>query len=434
MFGRLFPRAPSWEPRGDTEYEKQDYIWQLVLQMIGEADRRTENQRVPSGYTYFGQFITHDLTFDASARFGEPNDVARIANLRTPRFDLDCVYGRGPSDQPDLYDPENPEKFLVGSNGYEDDLPRVIGQSADLPSLAAIADDRNDENVIISQLHLAFLKFHNRQVDRGKSFEEARDLTRWHYQWLVLHDYLPKICGERVLADIEDPSRCLELYDPDRQPFTPVEFSTAAFRFGHSVVRSRYTLNDHLGGARKIVATNPASLRGHRRLPRDWTIQWDHFVKYNGNQPQLSMAIGPAVPHELGLLPLAEEIAPGSRLKSLPYRTLLNAWKLELPSGQRVAESLNKKPLDPAGENDDPLWIYILREAANEAKGAHLGEVGALLVTSVFLGFMLRDSTAFPTIDPDWRPGGAAGGSYQLADFLKDAGMPMTSEDWDRSR
>ncbi len=60
-----------------------------------------ENLWVPAGYTYFGQFIDRDLTFDNTSSLN-PLDGSAPTNLRTPRFDLDCVYGDGPDAQPFL--------------------------------------------------------------------------------------------------------------------------------------------------------------------------------------------------------------------------------------------------------------------------------------------------------------------------------------------
>lgn len=130
---------------------------------------------------------------------------------------------------------------------------------------ALIGDKRNDENKIVSQIHALFLKFHNKVFDdlgrfssqREPSrfgndhnrFLEAQRIVRWCYQWIVLNDYLPKICRKDIVKQImpseEEWTPHFKFYDAKSgQAFMPVEFSVAAFRFGHSMVRPSYSLND----------------------------------------------------------------------------------------------------------------------------------------------------------------------------------------------
>src|SRR5262249_30384656 len=189
-YGRLFPRGPFWEPPGRNEKEKLDYLFALSEEMY--QDRSAENPEIPAGYTSFGQLIAHDVTFDARSSLKEKNDPVRLRDYRTPRLDLDCVYGRGPNDQPYLYSKRQPGKLLVGANAHgELDLPRNRDTSVDgfgttpFDRLrgAIIGDARNDETILLSQLHLCCIRFHNRQIDEGRDFQTARRLTRWYYQW-----------------------------------------------------------------------------------------------------------------------------------------------------------------------------------------------------------------------------------------------------------
>ena len=221
-----------------------------------------------------GQFIDHDLTFDPVASFGQQDDPDARTNFRTPRFDLDSVYGRGPSDQPYMYRDGN--RFLYGREIKSGsivtyDLPRttVFNQQGDVEKekgRAIIGDPRNDENRPISQLHSSFLRFHNRMADeveretRKAGFElflETQRRVRWHYQYIVLHNFLPKIVNEKVIQDIlvnretrlgARSGRQLEAktlyYRPKKLPYMPVEFSVDAYRFGHSMVRPSYHFND----------------------------------------------------------------------------------------------------------------------------------------------------------------------------------------------
>src|SRR4030095_3613296 len=161
-----------------------------------------DNPAIPSGYTYLGQFLTHDITFDATSSLERRNDPTAILNFRTPAFELDSLYGTGPDDMRSLYRRDGSGRFLLPGDGQKEavDLPRND------EDLAIIADPRNDENLIISQLHLAFLKVHNRLTVRFKDapppFNKAQQGLRWHYQWMVRHEYLPLVCGEDVAAGI----------------------------------------------------------------------------------------------------------------------------------------------------------------------------------------------------------------------------------------
>ena len=142
------------------------------------------------------------------------------------------------------------------------DLPRYIplDPMVDSKKRALIGDKRNDENVIVSQLHSALLQFHNKLVEASpnSSFEEIQRKVRWHYQWLVVHDFLPRICGaEMVHSILRKEGHCgcslgdgpnFKIYKWRNDAFMPIEFSAAAYRFGHSMVRPIYRLNAELDG------------------------------------------------------------------------------------------------------------------------------------------------------------------------------------------
>src|SRR5262249_53274304 len=124
---------------------------------------------IAAGYTYLGQFIDHDLTFDPVSSLQRENDPNALVDFRTPRFDLDCVYGRGPDDQPYLYQHDGVRmplgRPLPGNNDDPNtrDVPRNSPDAG--PKRALIGDPRNDENVIVSQLQGVFLRFHNRVAE-----------------------------------------------------------------------------------------------------------------------------------------------------------------------------------------------------------------------------------------------------------------------------
>jgi len=235
---------------------------------------------IPSGYVYFGQFIDHDITRDNRSLDDASPDVGNTRNYRTPQLDLDHLYGKDPDSVPCIYRRDG-ERLKLG--------PTLPAQTADdktipcswndLPrtpdGTAIVVDPRNDENLIIAQMHVLHAKFHNCVLDLlarrlvssqglapgGGSdlFRQARRFVTWHYQWLVLYDFLPRIARLAVLKDIEagsQPQLFASWYTPQAVPVAlPVEFSVAAFRFGHSMVQDRYFLNSHINlpDSREIV-------------------------------------------------------------------------------------------------------------------------------------------------------------------------------------
>ena len=147
-----------------------DFLQDLASGMHQPDGELDDNEAIPAGYTYFGQFVDHDITFDPVSSLQRINDPDALENFRTPRFDLDSVYGSGPGDEPFQYDRDSIDgvKLLVGKGRdvntgettSEDDLPR------NAQGIALIGDPRNDENIIVSQLQLAFIKLHNKFVDQ----------------------------------------------------------------------------------------------------------------------------------------------------------------------------------------------------------------------------------------------------------------------------
>src|SRR5258708_15497563 len=211
-FGRMFRTLPA------AEFDEDD-LKELAKKMTADhEDRPTpetqdddeENQGISAGYTYLGQFIDHDLTFDPASSLDKQNDPNALEDFRTPRFDLDCVYGRGPDDQPFLYEDDGLHMLLGRPmTGNDDDrgtrdLPRntPVGRQ---PARALIGESRDDENVIVSQLQATMIRFHNAMADsmaialgRTPTFEEVQREVRWHYQWVLLNDFLPTVAGDAI--------------------------------------------------------------------------------------------------------------------------------------------------------------------------------------------------------------------------------------------
>jgi hypothetical protein len=306
-----------------------------------------DNPDIPSGYTYLGQFVDHDITFDPVSSLDRVNDPDALNTFRTPRFDLDSLYGRGQADSPYLYDQEDPASLLVGRNTGPEDEP------VDLPrnqqGRALIGDPRNDVHFIVSQLHLAFIRFHNAVVDHlrfevepAALFAEARRVVTWHYQWVVIHDFLARVVGPDLLGEVLVTSArtgkaraVLPHFTWRTQPFIPVEFSAAAYRFGHSMVRDKYRINDTLEILPILtdirVANRLQHLGGFRTLPKGWTVQWKHLYPVADMQPQLSRRLDTKLAEPMRKLPPLIDDAR----RSLGLINMLRGRALQLPSGRR---------------------------------------------------------------------------------------------------
>jgi heme peroxidase len=472
-FGRMF-RDP-----GITIVEHTDN----ALIHLGKTMREPENAgagednpSIPAAYTYLGQFIDHDITFDPTSLQQQVNDPDALTDFRTPRYDLDSLYGRGPDDDPFLYEWTDPRfrgiKLLAGRNPSEDpgDGTPLTGQ--DLPrneqGRALIGDPRNDENIIISQLHLAFIKLHDRVVNQiarltlpdgqpqftgRRLFEESQRWVRWHYQWMVVHDFLKRVAGAEVVGSIlkdegaaTGPTVDLRFYQPQEQPFMPIEFSAAAFRFGHSMIRPSYDLNEEVVDVPTFVDDPVAAgsfghLGGFRRLPAGWTIKWARFVSIGGSAPQLSRKLNTRLSKPLQLLPPGL----GTPRRELAVLNLLRGKARSLPTGQSVANRMGIQPLTAqqlglgafvpgiltsaqaaALSADTPLWYYLLKEAEQAPqRGARLGPVGGRIVAEVLIGLLDGDPRSYLRMEPTWKPPGTVGdvpigqpGDVTLADLL----------------
>jgi hypothetical protein len=465
-FGRMFRRLPVFDVEDNDLLELADSMTQTGV---------IDNPNIPAGFTYLGQFVDHDITFDPNSSLQRMNDPEGLVNFRTPRFDLDSLYGRGPVETPYLYDQADPDgvKLLVGriinNEGEREenqhDLPRNDFRDPTSPQQRAlIGDPRNDENTFVSQLHLLFIKFHNKVVDRVRSdrprlkgdnlFKEVQRIVRWHYQWVVIFDFLARTVPEgmldRLLVTDEDGLRKVRLrfYRPKLQPFMPVEFSAAAYRFGHSQVRGRYSINttvqgkptflpaDQLPPKSEVFAFRTADFRGFRGLPPFWTISWPFFFELEGGQDVLQ----PSFKIDTRISGPLFNALPGTNhqdeiLRSLPRRNLLRGKALGLPSGQRVAKAmcvpngsilsgddlgLEGELLEKFGE-ETPLWYYVLKEAEMQQDGERLGEVGGRIVAEVLLGLLDGDPLSFLSVEPNWEPTlpSAQDGEFTMADLIR---------------
>ncbi|HTQ60451.1 MAG TPA: heme peroxidase family protein [Candidatus Solibacter sp.] len=478
-FGRLFRSLPAAR-FGASDAESVKNLALLGDKMSAGFDPPTdgkdpEESGIPALYTYFGQFIDHDLTFDPASSLQKQDDPDALTDFRTPAFDLDNIYGRGPDDQPYMYDSDG-KSFLLGNpltggDPRATDLPRNSAARA----RALIGDPRNDENTIVSQLQGLFHRFHNRTVKDHPtlSFEQIQKRVRFHYQYVILHDFLPRIVQAEVLNDLKTHGRFekgnLKFFHWKDEPFMPVEFSVACYRFGHSMIRPGYRLNDDDSTLLPIFTTDDAvkagfkdDLQGFRAVVPNRAIDWGRFIDidnrvYDGtdaqNKKRLQFAyrIDTSLVDPLSNLPAVVAANPSS----LAQRNLERSFRLGLPSAQQVAHAMGVKPMDdkdiligkgvdkqdpsdppiisidqvsPVFKDNCPLWTYILAEALkNQIKvqipvkekititTPQLGPVGGRIVAKVFLGLMFGDNHSLLSMQPGWQPEHTP---YALKDFV----------------
>lgn len=457
-FGRMFPDLPSFIPNDSRrqaaliDMAKPGGIMDardplevgpvLLITDPANSVNNRDNGTHTAGTTFFGQFLDHDMTFDASSRLGVTTAPESTPNVRTPALDLDSVYGRGPAADPQLYDAGDPVKLRIENGGAFEDVPRQGDDTA------IIADPRNDENIIISGLQTAFILFHNRVVDQLRAegvapstlFAQARRTVTWHYHWIIVNEFLPQIIGRPLVNNILANGR--RYYRPEPGPaFIPVEFQGAAYRFGHSMVRPSYRANRMGGNADNSAffgmifdpvgegQADPVDLRGGRRARRRF-IGWETFFDFGGQYTQhmrRNKLIDTRISTPLFRLPLSA-IASGDPPISLPQRNLLRHLTWSIPGGQMIAQWMGNPMLhlqELAGygvalENHTPLWYYVLAEAERLTGGITLGPTGGRIVGEVFIGVLQLDPTSYLSIVPHWRPTLASRtpGQFGMVDLL----------------
>ena len=449
--GNFTRRFPSLPKQGLKNPRLEEGLIKLAEKMKEDGDQpRQDLENVPpmAGYTYLGQFIDHDLTLDLTPLDDAGHvKVEQTQNFRTPFLDLEHLYGGGPNLSPFLYENKEEyrraERFLIGKtvtadgrDGSENDLPRSP------QGIALTGDPRQDENLILAQLHVAFLKAHNAVLNKpdelkkspyyeqaGSPFAAAQRLMRWHYQWIVRHDFLKQVLDTTVFEQMEgEESRSRR--DGHANFRIPVEFSMAAFRFGHSMVRNNYTIN----GSHAIDLADVLKLTGpgggsRFRLDEGLRIEWRFFLAVvSEGSAQRSEVIDARIAGGLYGLPVKTRelfnVPTTNNEQRLPVRTLLRSARVGLPSGQRVAEKLKCEVLHgskiAAGSDaeeaailkkygfleDTPLWYYILKEAEILGKHGRLGPTGSRLIGDVIMSSLKSDPTSYLSVakDSSWVP------------------------------
>lgn len=444
MFPMLARDPDKLIKRDEQTVEALEALGRAMFENVPATDDIFDS-RTPAIFTYLGQFIDHDLTArtdrdGAITKLEPPSDiepispdtiVASLKNGRRPQLDLDSVYADGPGLIANEFGQLNQsvaEDFGIFERGtlrlaIVDRGPKAVDLPRNDAGAALIADMRNDENVIISQLHAAFLAFHNKLVDKLRGtpqqrYIRGRQLTRWAYQYVVIHEYLPTICAPQIVADVlANGPRYFGPAAGDVGIYMPLEFSVAAFRFGHTMIRPKYRLNedteltiDKLFFPAQDFEGRPALLNADKQLDDSALIEWDRFAP-GGQRVQMARKFDFLLSR--GLDNLRFEETAEAALKQLPVRNLLRGFSLSIPTGQAIAKAMGVEPLPDflVGAEDTealrvalashdfktrtPLWFYILREASIHGKGQHLGAVGSRLVAETMIGLAKADPNSF---------------------------------------
>ena len=462
---------------------------------LGEANLRTIGDamtvggggasRIPAGFTYLGQFVDHDLTFDKTkVRLAEHVSPAELLQARSPSLDLDSLYGAGPTDPESakfyradglhlkMGETVGIEEGIEGKAGF--DLPRGAGTTAAARRKAIIPDPRNDENLAVAQTHLAFIRFHNRVVDTlpastpaAQKFAVARDLVVRHYQWMIRRDFLPRICKPAVVTDVFTNGRkAFEVgANPIDVPTMPIEFSIAAFRLGHSMIRAAYNWNKRFdSGAGTldllfVFSSTGGDLGGGEKLPSNWIADFRRLYDFNqANRPDLAVPAAKfnrAMRIDTRLVNPLKNLPPGSfggpavpiddPRANLAFRNLTRARMVNLATGQQMVTFLKNRGIALNGLTKaqirdgnngatldgltaiqldtmltkTPLWFYALREA--EHNHGKLRGVGGRIVAETFHRAM-EGSTSSIVRDPAWRPSfGPNNTTFRMVDLLLSA-------------
>jgi hypothetical protein len=470
QFGRMFPKLPALQFSAQQAADLVATEQNPTPDPAG-VDRGTpdDSTTLPSEFTYLGQFADHDLDFDPTGQPSSPTNPATITNGRTFQFDLDSVFGNGPTGSPQLYAADHAHLLVQqpNSNG-------VLDYSRNPDGTANIAEGRNDENKILSQIGTALIVFYNQFVDQGLGFQQARALTVDYWQTIVLDDLLPAYVGQATINRYLQAGRVTTPDFPHNR-FTPIEFSVGAYRFGHSIVRELYHVNDDLcnggdidhnlpifslaafqtgdlsGGAPLLgpLACPAPSAPVDPRVAGD-AILWKYFVpalNANPADPGINFARNTQVTVSPALFNLPAFVIPGCADATSPVcngsgnllsRDYARGEEYGLPSGQSIARVLgcaviNARTINPTSDTvfnqGTPLLYYVLAEG--QKAGKTLGCVGKRIVAETFLRVLADDATSILhdgfkpdpkliVIDPKRK-------QFTFGDLLVDAGVAPRS-------
>lgn len=448
-FGALFPSLPTYEPTNAAI--------KAVAQIMKENSEEPEqDSQIPLAFAFLGQFIDHDLTLEPVSRFDDRLDPMALINFRTPALDLDSVYGSNPDVSRHLYDTYGFDKDGAENEqpGREHRLPfrLLVGNYKDSIDLqrnrqgtAIIGDPRNDENLFISQLHRMIIGFHNEVVkavmEANKDnplpnkdlYDEVRKEVTLHYHWIIIQEFLPLIIGEDMTKEILENGRKFYKDLKEKRPFIPVEFSGAAYRFGHTLIRAEYNLNAAI--SKLGLFKSPffgicpeGDCDKFKGIDKKYNLDWSYFLAFENDTSNLQFCrkIDSSVALPLFNLPFidAQQDAP----VSLPERNMRRGRTLMLPSGQAIAKAMGLTPIsnnDLGLEGIDglydeaPLWYYILKESEIQTGGKHLGSIGGRIVGEVLIGIIeTTQEVLYPEASIDWKPKYGKNESFTLKDLV----------------
>ena len=400
---------------------------------------------LPAGFSFLGRFIEHELTFDAASEHQKQVDPEALRHFRPACLALDGVYGGGPEDAAYLYERHDRARFLLGADTEGNPGHDIVRNRE---GAGVIPDPRNDQNLILSQMHLAFQRFHNAWADRLRQdgahrsadddgvFERAQLEVRRHFQWIVLHEYLVYLVGKPMVDAV---LRARRFYQIREVPSLPLEFLLGVSGVLWTLMRPTYRINETLWGDLHHA------LAGGRQATPDRRVDWRNFFFIDTNStPLLSKRIDTKLTTEL-LDPI-----PGDAREarcSVAQHHLLRGAQVGLPSGQSVAESMRAghgldaesipglKPIVVLGKDEfpelrefgldehTPLWYYILKEAELQTGGCTLGPVGGRIFAEVIVGLLQADPLSFVRSAPRWRPEENGRREFGMGDLLRVAGM-----------
>jgi hypothetical protein len=433
---------------------------------------RWENPNIPSGYTYLLQFVAHDLVHSAIPLSVAGELSADTANARRSALKLETLFGAGPVGSPFVYalDAPNDErrtKLRLGRMRWDGksvepgcpfrDIARtpaenvtgidrsIAGHRTALTE-ALVADPRNDDHAIMSQLTALFALLHNGLVDivrRGepatginatlgaayRRFLCARDALTLIYHNIIRKDLMRRVLHPAIYAAYSGPAPDFidrpVLGTAARDGWQiPLEFSHGAFRFGHAMVRPEYVINDlsthDLNTTlEKTSANDPVNMP----LDQTWIVRWSRFFEIKGSRPNYSRRMGPYLSDGLGNDRIFPAFDQTNRV-GLLYRDLLGSslaglwsvdaliaeiavrrphlvkmsrlladrafrvnqlreWLVSEPTyGRLTADDVDTLASDP------PLPFFILFEAMRQpqAEGLRLGPLGSIIVAEVIFG------------------------------------------------
>ncbi len=336
--------------------------------------------------TYLGQMIAHEIV--PSSTLFPDLEVERTMNLGS-------LYGHsGPHNPRPPFDAAG--RFIIGK------LPGDQFLGSDLPrdcytGRALIADPRNDENHLVSQMHTTWLRFHNCLVDhatnnsKAKPFEYAKEITIKAFQFVAITDFLFQVVDPAVYR------RCTStgphILNGDSFDRIPDSFAFAGFRFGHSMVRDSYTLNRRYG--RRRIHKMPDLFAAFRDEP--FTVE--EIVDWHTLDQQPAHKIDCGIVNAMNKPPF-----DGSQASIVEINL---AQGRHLPAGYDCASFIANDYPDLASDagltplNQDslrtgrlhslrlhietlPLWLYVLQEArVSRYAGDRLGPLGGIIVAEV---------------------------------------------------